>query len=612
MYFPKVFWAVAAAVWMLAAPLRGSAAAEDLIVEHSPAAGHYATVQAAINHAASVLANPGNTTSFRIFIKADPVPYSGSFTPISGVPILGESTAGTFITGSGSGTLVNVSNVSSVTIRNLTFRSAGTGIAVSNSSAVQIRNNVFEVGLGGVAVSVVNSPATSIINNTFVKNGTALSTDSNVTVVNDIFYLNTRAISTPLSLTDLSYSFFNGNSANGVTNLGLHSIPNTQVPDQSPLFVDQANRDYHLQAGSPAKGTGSPSYPNSFDAATFDMGAYGGTFADSGVAAVIDVASSVSGDTVTVTWAPSSSSTVTAYRVYYGSSSGIYNGTEAAEGPSPTTVNAPTTTASLSGFPLTPPAAPAAPVINPPMPLNHALGVSWTPVPGATGYRIYYSITDFTSTTLPATYFDVEGGSTSSTVITDLLNGTRYTVAVAALVQRKIFAAVTAVVDAGIASAPGTGNESLYSQETSSPIGPLQVGPASITLRDYPEATAAFPSLGAGVGCFIATAAYGSYLAPQVELLRRFRDRCLLTNAPGRAFVSWYYRNGPAGARFITAHPWLKPPVRLALLPLVALAAFSGCVPQQAQAGLLLLALSLAAAFCLKRRRRLTRTDEVS
>ena len=43
------------------------------------------------------------------------------------------------------------------------------------------------------------------------------------------------------------------------------------------------------------------------------------------------------------------------------------------------------------------------------------------------------------------------------------------------------------------------------------------------------------PDTGEGSGCFVATAAYGSYLDPHVEALRNFRDEQLLTNAPGRS-----------------------------------------------------------------------------
>jgi hypothetical protein len=74
---------------------------------------------------------------------------------------------------------------------------------------------------------------------------------------------------------------------------------------------------------------------------------------------------------------------------------------------------------------------------------------------------------------------------------------------------------------------------------------------------------------GGGGGCFIATAAFGSPLAGQVEILRRFRDRYLLTNALGRKFVAWYYRNGPVAASYIKDKPLAKAAVRVTLYPLI-------------------------------------------
>lgn len=74
---------------------------------------------------------------------------------------------------------------------------------------------------------------------------------------------------------------------------------------------------------------------------------------------------------------------------------------------------------------------------------------------------------------------------------------------------------------------------------------------------------------GGGGGCFIATAAYGSYLHPQVQELRNFRDTYLLTNRPGRAFVALYYHFSPPIADFIAQHETFRLIVRLLLTPIV-------------------------------------------
>ena len=68
--------------------------------------------------------------------------------------------------------------------------------------------------------------------------------------------------------------------------------------------------------------------------------------------------------------------------------------------------------------------------------------------------------------------------------------------------------------------------------------------------------------------CFIATAAYGTPLAEDIEVLRQFRDEYLLTNPAGRLAVSLYYTSSPPLADYISKNEGLRAVTRMALEPI--------------------------------------------
>lgn len=70
-------------------------------------------------------------------------------------------------------------------------------------------------------------------------------------------------------------------------------------------------------------------------------------------------------------------------------------------------------------------------------------------------------------------------------------------------------------------------------------------------------------------GCYIATAVYGSYEAPEVIVLRKFRDERLQPTFLGRAFISLYYAVSPSLARHIPNHQRLSNQIRHGLDSLV-------------------------------------------
>ena len=73
--------------------------------------------------------------------------------------------------------------------------------------------------------------------------------------------------------------------------------------------------------------------------------------------------------------------------------------------------------------------------------------------------------------------------------------------------------------------------------------------------------------------CFIATAAYGTSTAEQLDLLRTFRDQVLMESTLGSQFVAWYYQVSPPLAVYISENSLLRNIVReLVIDPMVNLA----------------------------------------
>jgi hypothetical protein len=108
---------------------------------------------------------------------------------------------------------------------------------------------------------------------------------------------------------------------------------------------------------------------------------------------------------------------------------------------------------------------------------------------------------------------------------------------------------------------------------------------------------------GGGGGCFIATAAYGNYDHPNVQILRGFRDRYLSTSGFGRMLVGFYYQYSPALARFAGKHKSIKALTRFNLVPLIGMSTIVSKMDVYAYFAIMA-SLLLGGFFFLRRRQR--------
>ena len=149
-----------------------------------------------------------------------------------------------------------------------------------------------------------------------------------------------------------------------------------------------------------------------------------------------------------------------------------------------------------------------------------------------------------------------------------------------------------------------------FEEAESATYGMTVFGSAEEAPEETPEDTG---------GCLIATAAYGSELAPQVQLLREIRDGALLQTAAGASFMAgfneFYYLFSPAVADLERESPVFRDMVRIAITP--ALYALSIMTLADSDSEVSVLALGIAsicaiagiyvaapslAAYCITRR----------
>ena len=92
-----------------------------------------------------------------------------------------------------------------------------------------------------------------------------------------------------------------------------------------------------------------------------------------------------------------------------------------------------------------------------------------------------------------------------------------------------------------------------------------------LTIKGSGSDKPAFP-----LPCFIATAAYGTDTAEEIDVLREFRDAVLLPNRVGAAVVWLYYEVSPPLAGVIARHEFLRAALRSGFIdPMVAMLKWS-------------------------------------
>jgi plastocyanin len=136
--------------------------------------------------------------------------------------------------------------------------------------------------------------------------------------------------------------------------------------------------------------------------------------------------------------------------------------------------------------------------------------------------------------------------------------------------QYNIFASVT------VDNIPKIVSKSIYLLDENGELGPIHSSSIIVRPESSEEQTQSSEEQtqsSDGGGCLIATAAFGSEMAPQVQFLREIRDNTVMSTQSGTAFMTgfnqFYYSFSPYVADYERENPVFKEAVKVTLTPLL-------------------------------------------
>ncbi len=233
---------------------------------------------------------------------------------------------------------------------------------------------------------------------------------------------------------------------------------------------------------------------------------------------------------------------------------------------------------------LIPPAGTASSTLTLTIPLTATVGTYTLNITGTSGSQshttsvtlIIVAATDFSLTLNPTSITVRNGSSDRVTISVNSINN--FNSPVALTVSIPAGSGATGSIVPSSVTPPAGGSATATLTITVAPTAPSGTGSVTVTGVGSKTRIAILSltiSPTAGRPCIIATATYGSELAPEVYFLRLFRDQSVQTTYAGGQFMNvfnaWYYSFSPTVAEQVRTNMALRNVAKATLYPLIGI-----------------------------------------